>query len=124
MLVGGLAIREAVATSLLVIMMNSLAALAGSAGHASLDMGVLVPVAAIAMAGSMLGMRLGRRLSTQQLQRGFGGFIVVIGTLIRLALEHTDGNRERAAQILGMSRVTLWRHMKALGLQDDRDPPE
>jgi transcriptional regulator with PAS, ATPase and Fis domain len=38
---------------------------------------------------------------------------------IRLALEHASGNRERAAQILGMSRVTLWRRMKALGLQDD-----
>jgi len=36
---------------------------------------------------------------------------------IRLALEHADGNRERAAQILGMSRVTLWRRIKALGLQ-------
>jgi transcriptional regulator with PAS, ATPase and Fis domain len=35
---------------------------------------------------------------------------------IRLALAHADGNRERAAQILGMSRVTLWRRMKALGL--------
>jgi len=35
---------------------------------------------------------------------------------IRLALEHADGNRERAAQTLGMSRVTLWRRMKALGL--------
>jgi transcriptional regulator with PAS, ATPase and Fis domain len=38
---------------------------------------------------------------------------------IRLALEHADGNRERAAQILGMSRVTLWRKMKALGMQAD-----
>jgi DNA-binding NtrC family response regulator len=37
---------------------------------------------------------------------------------IRLALAHADGNRERAAQILGMSRVTLWRRMKALGLDD------
>jgi transcriptional regulator with PAS, ATPase and Fis domain len=35
---------------------------------------------------------------------------------VRLALEHADGNRERAAQILGMSRVTLWRRMKAYGL--------
>ena len=81
-LVGGLAIREAVATSLLVITMNALAALAGTAGHASFEGRVLVPVAAIAMAGSMLGMRLGRRLSAHQLQRGFGVFIVVIGTAI------------------------------------------
>jgi transcriptional regulator with PAS, ATPase and Fis domain len=40
---------------------------------------------------------------------------------IRLALAHADGNRERAAQILGMSRVTLWRRMKALGLQTGDD---
>jgi len=38
---------------------------------------------------------------------------------IRLALLHVEGNRERAAQILGMSRVTLWRRMKALGLGDE-----
>jgi transcriptional regulator with PAS, ATPase and Fis domain len=37
---------------------------------------------------------------------------------IRLALVHADGNRERAAQILGVSRVTLWRRMKALGLAE------
>jgi transcriptional regulator with PAS, ATPase and Fis domain len=40
---------------------------------------------------------------------------------IRLALAHADGHRERAAQILGMSRVTLWRRMKALGLQAAED---
>jgi transcriptional regulator with PAS, ATPase and Fis domain len=31
-------------------------------------------------------------------------------------LERTSGNKTRAAQILGMNRVTLWRHLKALGL--------
>ncbi len=35
---------------------------------------------------------------------------------IRRALERAGGNRERAAKALGMSRVTLWRHMKTLGL--------
>ncbi len=41
---------------------------------------------------------------------------------IRRALIHADGSRERAAQILGMSRVTLWRRMKALGLLDEAEP--
>ena len=35
-------------------------------------------------------------------------------------LERTNGNRTRAAQILGMNRVTLWRHLKALGLTEPR----
>ena len=37
---------------------------------------------------------------------------------IQHALERADGNRERAAQSLGMSRVTLWRRMRTYGLLD------
>jgi transcriptional regulator with PAS, ATPase and Fis domain len=42
---------------------------------------------------------------------------------IRLALAHAEGNRERAAQILGMSRVTLWRRMRTLGMLPADEPP-
>ncbi len=35
---------------------------------------------------------------------------------IAAALSRTSGNREQAAKLLGLSRVTLWRRMKALGL--------
>jgi transcriptional regulator with PAS, ATPase and Fis domain len=37
-------------------------------------------------------------------------------TRIRRALERSDGNRAQAAQILGISRVTLWRRMRELGI--------
>lgn len=39
---------------------------------------------------------------------------------IRRALERSSGHRARAAQMLGMSRVTLWRRMGELGITADR----
>jgi DNA-binding NtrC family response regulator len=38
---------------------------------------------------------------------------------IRRALDIADGNRERAASMLGMSRTTLWRKMKSYGVSPD-----
>jgi transcriptional regulator with PAS, ATPase and Fis domain len=40
---------------------------------------------------------------------------------IRRALERASGHRGRAAQMLGISRVTLWRRMRALGLAPGTD---
>jgi transcriptional regulator with PAS, ATPase and Fis domain len=37
---------------------------------------------------------------------------------IQRALEKNRGNRSRAAELLGMSRITLWRRMRDLGLQN------
>jgi uncharacterized membrane protein YfcA len=83
-IVGGLAVREAVATSLLVIAMNSLAGLGGIAAHARFDAWIVVTVTAIAVAGSFAGARLGRRISPQALQVSFGAFVILVGLLILL----------------------------------------
>jgi transcriptional regulator of acetoin/glycerol metabolism len=45
------------------------------------------------------------------------------GARIRRALERAGGNRQRAAKILGMSRVTLWRRMRELGITEPRAGP-
>lgn len=37
---------------------------------------------------------------------------------IRYVLERSDGNRSKAAQILGIDRVSLWRKLKKYGLED------
>ena len=36
------------------------------------------------------------------------------GELIRIALQETHGNREKAARLLGISTTTLWRKVKEL----------
>ncbi len=80
-LLGGLAIREAVGTSLLVIAMNTAAGLAGTATHANIDVPITIAVTAIAVAGCVVGARLGRRLAVQHLQRAFGWFVIIVGLL-------------------------------------------
>ena len=40
---------------------------------------------------------------------------------IRYVLEHCDGNRTKAAQILGIDRVSLWRKLKKYGLVEGED---
>jgi two-component system response regulator HydG len=39
---------------------------------------------------------------------------------IRTALREVSGNRERAAELLGLSATTLWRKMKRLNIEGDR----
>ena len=40
---------------------------------------------------------------------------------IRYVLEHCDGNRTKAAQILGIDRVSLWRKLKKYGLAEGEE---
>jgi uncharacterized membrane protein YfcA len=81
-LAGGLPIAEAIGTSLMVIAMNSLAGLAGAATHASFDLKIAGLVTAIAISGSFLGARIGKRISAQALQRTFGWFVITVALFI------------------------------------------
>jgi len=75
---GGLPMQAAVGTSLLVIAMNSLAGFAGYLGHVPVDFGIAALVSAAAVAGSLVGGRLGGGLRPDTLRRGFGVFVLAM----------------------------------------------
>jgi uncharacterized membrane protein YfcA len=103
-LLGGLPMHAAIGTSLLVIAMNSLAALAGYSTHVSIDLRLVGLVTGAAVAGSLVGGLLSKRLSGNILRRGFGIFVIavagyllhrelsweVIAEAKNLVLEHRD----------------------------------
>jgi len=76
---GGLPMRAAAATSLVVIAMKSFAGFSGYLGHQSIDWGLALVVSGVAVAGSLVGARLAGRLAEESLRRGFGAFVLVVG---------------------------------------------
>ena len=83
-LFGGLAMSDAIGTSLLVIAMNAIAGVAGGALHTHVDAATVSAVTAIAVFGSVVGARVGRRVPAHHLQRAFGGFVIAVAAAILL----------------------------------------
>jgi uncharacterized membrane protein YfcA len=81
-LLAGLSVADAIGTSLLVIAMNSFAGLAGNATHAAIDLRLALIITGIAIAGSVLGTTIGRRMHAKHLQHAFGIFVVAVGAVI------------------------------------------
>ncbi|WP_417235529.1 sulfite exporter TauE/SafE family protein [Arthrobacter sp.] len=81
-LLGGLPMATAVATSLLVIAMNSLAGFAGHLTSVQLDWPLALGVTAAAIIGSLAGARLAGRIPETALRKGFGIFVLVMGVLV------------------------------------------
>jgi hypothetical protein len=74
----GLGMPEAVATSLVVIAINSGAALLARAGTAHFDWAVIVPFTIAAIAGSLTGKTVADRLSAKALTRAFAVLLVAV----------------------------------------------
>ncbi|MFI5286971.1 MAG: sulfite exporter TauE/SafE family protein [Candidatus Dormibacteria bacterium] len=74
----GFGMPEAVGTSLLVIALNSMVALAARGGVTALDWHVVIPFTAAAMAGSVVGGGLAARVRASALERSFAGLLVLI----------------------------------------------
>lgn len=81
-LLGGVPMREAVGTSLLVIAMKSFAAFAGHAGSIDLDLDLAAMVTVAAIVGSFGGAALAGRIPQDLLRRGFAWFVVVMAVFL------------------------------------------
>lgn len=81
-LLGGLPMPVAVGTSLVVIAIKSLGGLAGYLATVSIDWGLALGVTAAAVAGALLGGRLAGRIPPDQLRKGFGWFVLVMGVVV------------------------------------------
>jgi uncharacterized membrane protein YfcA/uncharacterized membrane protein YedE/YeeE len=88
-LLGGLGIHSAVATSLLVVAMQSFAGLAGHVSHVELDWSLSAVVAAFTIAGSTAGSRFAARLPAARLHRAFAWLVAVVGGVM-LAMQVPD----------------------------------
>ena len=78
----GLSMPEAVATSLLVIALNSLSGFAGSLGHVALDVKVAALVTTAAVIGSLAGARAAGRVPEHVLRRAFAWFVLAMGVFV------------------------------------------
>jgi|SRR5690606_18778986 len=79
---GGLTMRAAVGTSVLIIAMKSFAGAAGHLSHAEIPWGLTSGFAAIAVIASVAGARLASRVPGEQLRRAFGYFVLTMGGIM------------------------------------------
>lgn len=85
---GGLSMREAIATSVLVIGANSLAGFLGQLGHVSIDARITVAVTGIAVAGSYVGALASQRVRSGSLRRGFAVFVLGMASVMVYGQAH------------------------------------
>lgn len=81
-LLARLPMTSAVATSLLVITMQSASGLAGYALSTPLDWGLALGIAGVAVIGSFVGFWLSSKIPDRGLRKGFGIFVLVIAAIV------------------------------------------
>ncbi len=72
----------AIGTSLVIIVMNSLAGFAGYASHVTVDPLLIGSVSAIAIAGTFVGSRLARAIDPNSMRRAFAVFVALMATFV------------------------------------------
>jgi uncharacterized protein len=81
-MVAGLELREAIGTSVFVIVLQSAAGFAGHAAHVDLDWMFVAAVTTAAVAGTVVGTVLARRIAVERLRRGFAWLVFAMALLV------------------------------------------
>lgn len=81
-LLAKLPMKEAVATSLMIITVKSLFGFTGDLGVIQIDWPFLLTTAVISVAGIFIGNKIGKRIPANNLKKGFGYFVLVMGVFI------------------------------------------
>lgn len=74
--------KEAVATSLMIITVKSLFGFTGDIGQLPIDWPFLFITAGISALGILVGNRIGKHIPPGKLKKGFGYFVLLMGTII------------------------------------------
>lgn len=81
-LMGGLRIKEAIGTSLLVIAMKSFAGFLGFAGHVDINFTLTGVFIGAAIVGTLGGAFFAQKVDAQKLRKGFAVFVLVMATVM------------------------------------------
>jgi len=123
-----LPVHGAIGTSLFIITLQSIAALAGHANHLDIDPVLTLTITVLAIVGSFLGTTASSHIPAHHLKRVFGYFVLILGGYLLYKEVNQDiiiqvktlieNNREfiigAASAILFMSiyRIWAWLHTK------------
>lgn len=121
-LLAGLPIQAAIGTSLFIIVLQSIAALAGHANHMAIDLHLTQLVLACAIAGSLIGSQFGKRVDSRHLKSGFGVFVFILGSFLlyqelsteliaqirNLIIEHEEFVKGALTIIIVLMLYRLW----------------
>ncbi|SMD03175.1 sulfite exporter TauE/SafE family protein [Pedobacter nyackensis] len=76
--------KKAIGTSLLIIALNSMIGFAGDLGHFAVNWKFLMGITSVAITGLFLGTIISKKIRGNQLKKGFGWFILLMGIFIIL----------------------------------------
>ncbi|HRN42810.1 MAG TPA: sulfite exporter TauE/SafE family protein [Vicingus sp.] len=80
--IGNLGVKAAVATSMVIIAINTSVGFAASIAHVTIDWMLLLTFSGLAVSGIFIGNSLSKKVNATQLKKGFGWFILLTGLFI------------------------------------------